>query len=102
MKNRVLRVMGVLAALALLSLAVPLPHVDEIRDAEAAQSSACDKNPKAANLNFVLKDSNGKDFNLASQKGKVILLDFWATWCPPCKVDLRTGQRSVTKSGRNA
>ena len=50
---------------------------------EAAQSSACDTNPKAANLNFVLKDADGKDFNLASQKGKVILLDFWATWCPP-------------------
>jgi peroxiredoxin len=99
MKTKVLRVVGVLAALALLSSAVPLPHVDELRDTDlsavalgtkvdAAQSSACDKNPKAANLNFVLKDSAGKDFNLASQKGKVILLDFWATWCPPCKVEI--------------
>ena len=99
MKNRVLRVTGVLAAFTLLSLAVPLPHVDEVRngdssaialgaEAEAAQPSLCDKNPKPANLNFVLKDASGKDFNLASQKGKVILLDFWATWCPPCKVEI--------------
>ena len=99
MKNRVLRITGVLAAFTLLSLAVPLPHVDELRNgdlsavalgakAEAAQSPLCDKNPKAANLNFVLKDSAGRDFNLASQKGKVILLDFWATWCPPCKVEI--------------
>lgn len=95
--KRMLRMTGVFVALALLSLGVPLTHVEELRDAsavaagalaEAAQSPLCDKNPKAANLNFVLKDSAGKDFNLASQKGKVILLDFWATWCPPCKVEI--------------
>jgi len=99
MRHRVFRITGALAAFTLLSLAVPLPHVDELRNAdvstvglganvEAAQSPACDSRPKAANLNFVLKDSAGKDFNLASQKGKVILLDFWATWCPPCKVEI--------------
>jgi cytochrome c biogenesis protein CcmG/thiol:disulfide interchange protein DsbE len=96
----VLRICGVLAALTLVSLTVPLSHIDEVRDGhrsaatqfgttvEAAQVAVCDKNPKDANLNFVLKDSSGRDFNLASQKGKVILLDFWATWCPPCKVEI--------------
>jgi peroxiredoxin len=79
---------GVLAAFTLLSLAVPLPHIEELRDVHAAQSPACDATPKPANLNFVLEDAAGKDFNLASQKGKVILLDFWATWCPPCKVEI--------------
>jgi peroxiredoxin len=89
MRLSMVRIGGVLGALALLALAVPLPYVDEIRNTvQAAQAGMCDKNPKTANLNFVLKDATGKDFNLASLKGKVILLDFWATWCPPCKVEV--------------
>ena len=32
---------------------------------------------------FTLKDSQGKSFNLAEYKGKVVLLNFWASWCGP-------------------
>ena len=41
-----------------------------------------------ANLDFTLKDMHGNDVNLASFRGRPIILNFWATWCGPCKAEI--------------
>lgn len=41
--------------------------------------------PAPTPTGFVLKDVSGAEFSLYEQKGKVVMIEFWATWCPPCK-----------------
>jgi peroxiredoxin len=37
---------------------------------------------------FVLTDVNGQEVKLSEYKGKVVVLNFWATWCPPCRKEI--------------
>ncbi|QKJ32591.1 redoxin domain-containing protein [Mucilaginibacter mali] len=50
-----------------------------------------------ASPEFALVDLNGAKVSLASLKGKVVILDFWATWCGPCKKSFPAMQMALTK-----
>src|ERR1700693_146895 len=46
------------------------------------------KTAKPLAPDFTVKDSNGGDLKLSSYKGKVVLLNFWATYCVPCRTEI--------------
>src|SRR5262245_5562949 len=56
--------------------------------AGAPRPAICAAHARPANLEFTLPDAAGKAIDLQAFRGKVIVLNFWATWCAPCRTEI--------------
>jgi thiol-disulfide isomerase/thioredoxin len=77
------------------ALTAPIPAA-ELRDLMIAAGLAVPKEPMPAE-DFALSSLEGANVKLSDYRGKVVFLNFWATWCPPCRSEMPSMERLSLK-----
>lgn len=68
---------------------------------EKTEEKEEEENGEMAAIDFTLHDQYGKEHSLSDYKGKTIFLNFWATWCPPCKAEMPDIQKLYESYGKD-
>ena len=81
-----------LAALAIMLLGSVVLSAPQMARAELQLLHKVPRTPPAPD--FELPDLDGEKKKLSDYRGKVVLINFWATWCPPCRKEIPSMQRA--------
>lgn len=99
-KNIWFQLVGAVAVLIVLGyMFLPDESVKPI-SAKASNRVTSDNNYPVA-PGFTLKDLNGDDLSLSDYRGKVVFVNFWATWCPPCRAEIPSFIELVDQYGKD-
>jgi peroxiredoxin len=83
---------GILAGLVLFAI---FQHFNKVEEPASIEASQATTGIGAGMLapDFTMKNLEGKEVSLKDYRGKKVMLNFWATWCPPCKEEMPAMER---------